>query len=150
MSKSEILNPLAAKRKFVQSLTLKRYSKYVNDDTFLTPTKSPTIHKETVILEKTVTEEPPIVEKAQNIEEYQIVEDIESELEQQSSPDLSLPIDHSMELREDEPGERLTTYEFRRIISLLESNKKKRKEKVPDWAKLAMASMYPNSNVEYY
>jgi hypothetical protein len=164
MSKSKILNPLAAKRKFVQSLTLQRYRKYVNDTNFLTPSKLTDVPKKTVpkktvpkktvpkktVPKKTVTEKVQTVDKDQTVEEIRIAEDVVNVPERNFIEDSHLPVDQSIEVREDDSGESLTTFEFRRIISMLQTNQKKRKEKVPDWAKLAMASRYPNSDVEPY
>ena len=41
--------------------------------------------------------------------------------------------------------EKFRSDDFQRIISLLETDRQRRRSSTPDWAKLAFASKYPNT-----
>jgi hypothetical protein len=123
---NSLVNALQAKRRFVESLT--HYSKYGDNDNFLSPTQQPT------------NESPIKAETSEPSDTPHTVVKVKQESDQ-SKGEIQL-----------------TESEYRRIMTLLESRQKRTEkpkrsqtqESVPVWAKLAYASSNPNSRRSQY
>lgn len=123
---NSLVNALQAKRRFVESLT--HYSKYGDNEGFLSPTQQPTTKP------STKSDSPPPSDTPRTVVKVQ---------KRQKKPKGEI---------------QLTETEYHRIMTLLESRQNKteppkqsqRHENVPIWAKLAYASTNPNSRRNQY
>lgn len=123
---NSLVNALQAKRRFVESLT--HYSKYGDNEDFLSPTKQPT-NKPSI-----KSDSPPPSDTPRTVVKVQ---------KRQKKPKEEI---------------QLTETEYHRIMTLLESRQNKtespkqsqRSGDVPIWAKLAYASSNPNSKRHQY
>jgi hypothetical protein len=142
---NSLVNALQAKRRFVESLT--HYSKYDDNDNFLSPIKQPNT-------QQTSNETPSQPESPQS----------PSATQPQSVTQNTVKVKKRPRKKAKSTGEiQLTESEYRRIINLLESRQNRtksesarkpkrsqRRESVPEWAKLAYASSNPNSRRNQY
>jgi hypothetical protein len=123
---NSLVNALQAKRRFVESLT--HYSKYGDNEDFLSPPQQPTNES------STKSDSPPPSDTPRTVVKVQ-----------------KRPKKPKGEIQ-------LTETEYHRIITLLESRQSKteppkqsqRSRNVPIWAKLAYASSNPNSRRNPY
>lgn len=126
---SNVINALHAKKRFVESLT--NFSKYGDNENFLSPTKSE--DKSPLIPNPLKDSNPPA---------------------RVSSKKNSQNQTNEIQLTETEYNRILSLLESKQRLSKKEKNPSQDNQSVPVWAKLAYASTNPNnrhrSNSDYY
>jgi hypothetical protein len=131
---------LSNKKKFVTNLTLKRHSKYAETD-FLTPIKT------TKPKRKRSTKPKPSPESVKsNRSKTQDEEPVEQANLPEVDPNTKretpiFEIDTSVEIDEKE----LYTNDLRNLVLFLGMERQLKEKKMPNWAKLAIASTYQSN-----